>query len=128
MMNKNIELGDLVRDIINGYQGIVFGIEPMPDGKVYIHFKRTKDAWSGVTCVGQVNRINAKNITILEKCDPPVVEEADHLSYLSTSKKLDLLLEHLGLQIIEEPAKVTIAPTKELTISNSSVIKKGQYE
>lgn len=105
-MNCQIELGDYVRDAINGYKGVVFGIEPDGD-KTYIHFKRTNKDLYGNRFGNETNRINAKNIEILSKGDCPMPKVVPQ-SKLALERKLDLLLEHLGLEIVVEPARMQV--------------------
>lgn len=107
---SNIELGDLVKDGINGYEGVVFGIEPDGD-KTFVHFKRTFNAWQ--LCeprLGTPHRINIKNIVLLKK-------RGEHNSHsINIDDKVDLILNYLGLEIITEPAKAIIKkapPPKE---------------
>lgn len=105
-MSKEIKLGDLVKDAINGYEGIVFGIEPDGDN-TFIHFKRTKDAWSlyGNRNNNATNRINLRNIVLLEsRGQEPVVAE----SFVSLEEKVDAILEHLNLEVKVKPATLSL--------------------
>lgn len=122
-MSKEIGLGDLVEDCINGYKGVVFGIEP--DGeKTYVHFKRTYSSWSGCDPrLGFPHRLNIKNVKVLRKADP--MEELT--PQLTADEKIDLLLEHLGLEFETIPSNVKVikkrTPTSKTTKSNIRGVK-----
>lgn len=104
---KVVQVGDLVKDIINGYQGFVFDVES--DGiNTYVHFQRTNMTLYGNRNRNTTNRINIKNITVLQKgnCMP---EERK----LSTTEKLNMLLEYLGLEFETIPEEVKIVKVKK---------------
>lgn len=105
-MSKDIRLGDKVKDAINGYEGVVFGIEPDGD-KTYIHFKRTKEAyeWGNTGTLQPTNRINIKNIILLGRPEPSE-------PYVSLEDKVDMILNHLGLKIETTPAQVKLKKVK----------------
>lgn len=108
-MSKNIELGDLVKDQINGYSGIVFGIEQDGD-KVFIHFKETNSSWQGWSPTFKNHRIILKNITLQIKhyAEPTSVETEIIDNYLTTDQKVNMIADYLDIKFETIPSKTVI--------------------
>jgi hypothetical protein len=110
---SKVGLGDLVKDAINGYEGVVFGIEP-ENNKTYVHFKRTTKDLYGNRYGNQTNRINIKNIVVLRKAEP---EEGVQITIPSTvpelEERLNRLMEYLGVEEVTKPQSITINKIKQ---------------
>lgn len=104
-----VEVGDLVEDAINGYKGVVFRVESQAT-KTYVHFRRTYSSWSGCDPrLGYPHRLNAKNVILLEKG----YEMPEQNTELTLEEKVDMLFEHLGLEIVVKPSVVKLQKRKQ---------------
>jgi hypothetical protein len=105
---KSINVGDLVEDCINSYSGIVFKIET--DGSdTWAYFVRRDKTLYGNRYGNETNRINTKNLRVLEPCPSPHVDPRIYDLY----SKYQRLMEHLGLEETTIPEKTIIRIKKE---------------